>query len=242
MDYKVYLKTQKPINFYNICKIYQPSLDEILELNDNEFEQLLLPFVITIDSIENELSDDDKEQIKSLDIVLSSPEIISSLIKSLEYFCKDKVEFDEHGIFFGGYEGRLNNARINRDNFDELANIILEINARERPKKERIPEFKNDLQRDIWTKLQEGRKREAIKHQLKLEDILNYCEFGGTSYIPMDEILKWSLWRVMNCYKSIMGISGYKDSFSIYLISGEKSLIEGKHWTELIKLDYTPKE
>ena len=242
MDYKVYLKTQKIINFYDICKIHQPSIDEILDMNMNEFEQLLLPFVITIDSIENELSDEEKEQIKSFDIITSSPDIIGSLIKSLEYFCKSNVEFDDNGIFFGGYEGRLSEARLNRDNFDELATIILEINARERPKKERIPIFKNDLQRDIWTKIQEGRRREASKHQLKLEDILNYCEFGGNSYIPMDEILKWSLWRLMNCYKSIMGRSGYKDSFSIYLISGEKSLIEGKHWTELIKIDYTPKE
>lgn len=237
MDYKIYLKSQKPIKFYDVCKIYQPSFDDILEIGIPEFEQLLVPFIITVDSLSTELSEDEKEKIKSLDIIASSPEIVNSLFTSLEFFCRSKVLFDKDGLFFEGFDGRLN-----RDNFDEFAEIILEINARERPKKEHIPVFKNETQRDIWTKIQEGRKRYAQRNVLKLEDILNYCEFGGNSYIPIDEILKWSLWRIMNCYKSIMGISSYKDSFSIYLISGEKSLIEGKHWTELIKIDYKQNE
>jgi len=237
MDYKLYLKTQKPIKFYDICKIYQPSFDEILELGMQEFDKLLLPFIVTVDSLNIDIPDEEKEKIKSFDIVVGSREIADCFFTSLEFFSKSKIGFDEGGIFFEGFEGRLN-----KDNFDELAEIILEINARQRPTKERVPLFKNELQKDIWNKLQEGRRRDAQKNELKFEDVLNCCEFGGNSYIPVEEILRWSLWRIMSCYKSIMGISSYKDCFSIYLISGEKSLIEGKHWTELIKLDYKTKE
>jgi chaperonin cofactor prefoldin len=56
----------------------------------------------------------------------------------LKLIDKSKVEFDENGLFFGGYENKLKDCRLNRDNFDEFALIILEINARERPKKEKI--------------------------------------------------------------------------------------------------------
>ena len=151
---------------------------------------------------------------------------------NLEIIDFDKIE----GISFKDFEGKLN-----KDNFDELAEIILSICSRERPKIEKKV-FANERQRDIWEKLQEGRKRNAKKNELKLEDALNICEFGGKYHIPIEEILKWSLWRIINCYKSIMGISGYENSFSIFLVSGDKKLIENKHWTELIKLNYKHQE
>ena len=128
--------------------------------------------------------------------------------------------------------------RLNKTNFDEFAEIILKICGRERPKVEKKKVFANDVQRDIWAKLQAGRAKNASRNELKLEDVLNICEFGGKHYIPIEEIKKWSLWRITNCYKTIMGISSYEDSFSIYLISGEPDLIQGKHWSELIRLDY----
>ena len=234
--YNLYLKAQKPIKFYDVCIISQPSFEEILEFGIEEFEKLLLPYYITIDNISEELTDEQKEGIANFDLLCSSEEFMSYLISSLEFFCKAKIDFDDKGIFFKGFNGRLN-----RDNFDELANSILKICGRERQKTEKKV-FANDIQRDIWEKLQAGRKRFASKNELKLEDVLNVCEFGGKYHIPMEMIERWSLWRIINCYKTIMGIRSYEDSFSIYLISGEKDLIEGKHWTETIRIDYKPQE
>jgi hypothetical protein len=232
-DYKLYLKTQKPIPFYNVCKIFQPSIDEILDMEDDKFNKLLLPYCITVDSLEGDIPEEVKKEIASYDLVIRYKDIVPLLLKSLKYFTKSHLSFDEGGIFFEGFEGRLN-----RDNFDEFAKIILEICARERPKKEVMPTFKNERQRDIWTKIQEGRKRSAKRNELKLEDVMNFAQYGGDYYISRNEILSFTLWELINAYKSKIGMSNYKDSFDIYLISGEKSLIEGKHWTDLIKLDY----
>lgn len=234
----LYLKVQKPIKFYDVCIIHQPSLNEILEYNIEEFEKLLLPYYITLDNISEELTDEQKEGLTNFDLLRNSREFVSYLLMSLEFFCKSEIiDFDEKdGISFKGFNGRLN-----RNNFDELAEIILKICGRERPKVEKKV-FANERQRDIWEKLQEGRRRSAKRNELKLEDVLNICEFGGKYHIPIEEIIRWSLWGIINCYKTIMGISNYEDSFSIFLVNGNKDLIEDKHWTELIKLSYQSQE
>ena len=246
--YNIYLKAQKPIRFYDICLIHQPSFEGILdyEVVDGSgelkygieaFEKLLLPYYITLDNITEELTDEQKEGLTNFDLLCSSQEFMGYLFMSLEFFCKSDMDIDEEGtISFKGFKGKLH-----KNNFDEFAETILQICGRERQKVEKKV-FKNNIQRDIWEKLQAGRAKTASQNELKLEDVLNVCEFGGRYYIPMENIQKWSLWRIINCYKTIMGISSYEDSFSIYLINGEKELIEGKHWSELIKLSYKPKE
>jgi hypothetical protein len=228
---------QEPIDFHDICIIHQPSFGEILKYKIPKFEQLLLPYYITIDSLNVELSEEQKNQIKSFDIVMSSFGIVRLLYKSLKFFTKSRIRHDSYGLYMEGFKGRLN-----RDNFDEFAEIILDICARKRPEKEKIPVFANERQKDIWLKLQEGRKRNSRRNELRLEDVLQVCEYGGEYYISKDIIRSFTLWEIMNCYKAKVGMSNYKDSFSIYLISGEKSLIEDKHWTELIKIENMSKE
>lgn len=235
---KLYLKLQEPIKFHDVCEIHQPSFDEILKYGIHEFEKLIVPYSITLDNIQPELTKEQKEQLTNFDLLGYFTDIAEYLFLSFDFFCKSKYKIVQGGIVFEGYQGELN-----KDNFDEFAEIILEVCSRSRPKPERPPVFKSEkgtpeyeeaLRR--WNNLQEGRRRSQERNAVKLEDILNICEFGGNSYIPIEEIRKWSLWRIMNCYKSTLGISTYKDSFSLYLVSGEKSLIEDKHFTDLIKL------
>jgi hypothetical protein len=235
---KINLLMQEPIKFNDVCIIYQPTFDEILKYGVNEFDKLLLPYSITLDNINVELTEEQRKELKNFDLLGTSQEIIAQLFVSLEFFCRTKIDYDERGIIFEGFQGRLN-----RDNFDEFAELILEICSRSRPQPERVPQFKAEkgtpeyeeaLER--WKQLQEGRRRSQERNTVKMEDIINICEFGGNSYIPIEEIRKWSLWRIMNCYKSILGMSSYKDSFSIFLVGGDKALIEDKHWTDLIKV------
>lgn len=62
------------------------------------------------------------------------------------------------------------------------------------------------------------------------------CEFAGDYHIPMSEIMSWSLWRLINCYNNILEKQSYKDSFEIFLVSGDKNIIENKHWLDRIKI------
>lgn len=194
-----------------------------------KFENLLFPFCITVDAIQD-LTDEEKQGIKSFDILLSNPELAASLCQSLEFFCRNEIRFADGQIYVGDYRGGLN-----RDNFDEFADVVLEMSGRKRPVDE-SKKFKTEKAKAIWRKIKAGREREAQKNQLRLEDIINVCQYGGDYYISKDEIMNFTLWELMNCYKARLGVSNYKDTFAVYLVAGDKKLINGCHWTDLIKI------
>lgn len=227
MDIKLDLITQDPILFNEII-IYQPTFNDIKKYGTEQFNQLLLPFSLTFDILN---ISEEEQQNKNLfeDIILKDEMLFGLLILSLQYFCKtEDISFVENGI-------KVNEWILNKDNFDEFGEILLQICAREKMKIEKPPVFKNERQRDIWEKLQEGRRRSQKNEELQFYDILNIVEFGGKFHISIEIIKGWTLWRIMNAYKSIIGRDNYDSSFSIFLISGEQKLIE-KHWTQQIKV------
>ena len=236
MDYKLELVLQEPI-FYNGTNIYQPTISDIRQFGMDNFNELLLPYSLSMEMIEVNISEEEKNQFKIFDIVFQDTNMFNILITSLMFFCKtENISINENDI-------KINEFHLNRDNFEEFGDMILFINIRERPKPDLTPVFKAQKGTpeyedavNRWNNLQEGRRRKNKQHELSLCDMINICEFGGDYYIPIETIKNWTLWKLMTCYKSKLGMSNYKDSFSIYLISGEKSLIEDKHWTQQIKI------
>lgn len=227
----LYLEAQKQINFNNII-IHQISLDEILEYGVDKYNMLMLPFLLDIDDFD--IPDKDLIQgINIFDILTLENTTLTLLLDSISFFCKvDEIRFDEQKkiIYIGdGY--------IDRNNFAEFAEIILKINAKQKIKKEKPPANMSEKQKDIWDKLQKGRQRAAEKSQVNLEDLINTCQFGGSYYISMAEILQWTMWNIARCYKSILGKANFKELFDIYCVTGEKNLIENRHWTDLIKVN-----
>ena len=228
----VYLETQKQICFNDII-IYQPSLDEILEYDIDKYNMLILPFLLDKDDFkfeDNSLLQD----INIFDILILEPNL-GMLLESISFFCKtDKIGLDEQkGVLYIGEK----NGFINRDNFGEFAEIILQMNAKQKPEKETPPANMSEKQKEIWEKLHAGRQRASEKSQIDLSDLLNICQFGGQFFIPMSEILQWTLFNISRCYKSIIGKSNYQDLFDIYIVTGEDKLIKNQHWTDLIKIN-----
>jgi hypothetical protein len=226
MDIKLELVLQEPINFYGLT-VYQYSLKEISTIGFDYYNSLLLPYLLTWELLN--IPEDKVIDLKYFDILMVEQDLFDSLIKSLCLFCKtDNIKIQDENIF-------INDFILNRDNFDEFGQVILDINSREKPKIEKPPVFANDRQKDIWEKLQEGRKKNKKKEELQLCDILNIVEFGGKFHIPIETIKTWTLWKIMNAYKSILEKDNYDSSFSVYLVSGETKLIE-KHWTQQIRV------
>lgn len=227
----VYLEAQKPIKFNDIL-IYQITLDEILEYDIEKYNMLLLPFLIDVDDL-NIPEEVPVEDLNIFDIFTLNQDSFAILLDSISFFCKtNKVSFDEQKqtLYIGdGY--------INKDNFADFAKIILESNAKQKIQKEKPPKNMTDKQKDIWEKLQAGRKRAMEKSQIDLSDLINVCQFGGEYYIPMEDILQWTLWNISRCYKTILGKSSFSELFDIYCVTGEEKLIKNHHWTELIKVN-----
>jgi len=233
MDIYVNLELEEPINFQDVI-IKSPSISEVIRYGTEEYNRLLLPYIVSLDSLGVECTDEAKEGIKNFDIVCSNENMKNLLLESLKYFCETE------SIVEVGEGFKINDKLVlNRDNFDEFGGIILEINSRQKPKVEKPPVFKNDRQKDIWMKIQEGRKRGEKASELKLEDIINFCEFGGRYHIPTTEIKTWTMWKLMNCYKSIVNMSKYSDNFSVCLANGDISPIEGQHWTDLLRVKHS---
>lgn len=234
----VYLETQKPIKFNNII-IYQPSLDEILEYDIDKYNMLILPFLLDVNDfefIDNSLI----QNVNIFDILIlnSNSEIFRILLDSISFFCRtDEIGLDEQkGVLYIGDE------ILDRNNFSDFAEIILQLNAKQKPEKETPPANMTEKQKEIWEKLHAGRQRAYEKSQIDLSDLINICQFGGQYFIPMSEILQWTLFNISRCYKSIIGKSNYQDLFDIYIVTGEEKLIKNQHWTDLIKINNNKEE
>ena len=225
----VYLEAQKPIKFNDIL-IYQITLDEILDYNMEKYNMLLLPFLVDVDDLN---IPEEVQDINIFDILTVNSENLSMLLDSISFFCKtNEIAFDEQKqvLYIG-------NGYIDKNNFADFSKVILESNSKQKVQKEKPPKNMTARQKDIWDKLQEGRKRAMEKSQIDLSDLINVCQFGGDYYIPMSDILQWTLWNISRCYKTILGKSSFRELFDIYCVTGEEKLIKNHHWTELIKVN-----
>ena len=228
-DYNLELIRQKPINYHNLL-FYPISFGYICDnIGLDIFDSLLVPFLITKDCLK--MSDEELEQIDLFnDIILKDQGMLSSVAIALQLFCKceDIYKRDNELLLkFNDKEPFV----INNGNFEDICQIIMKMNGKEKIKVEKPPKNMSERQRDVWEKLQAGRKRENEKNTVHIYDMLNVCEFGGNYHIPIEEIENWTLWKIMNCYKARVNMKTYDDSLHICLVSGDgKSISDKNHW------------
>ena len=141
-------------------------------------------------------------------------EKVSRLDNQINLYLKDNIKFV-----------------VTKDNFEDICQIIMKMNGKEKLKVEKPPKNMSDRQRDVWEKLNAGRKRENSKNTVHIYDMINICEFGGHYHIPIEEIENWTLWKIINCYKARVDMKTYDDSLKICLVSGDgKSISDKNHW------------
>ena len=228
-DYNLELIRQKPINYKDLL-FYPISFGYICDnIGLDVFDSLLVPFLITKDCLK--MRDEELEQIDLFnDIILKDQGMLSSVAITLQLFCKceDIYKRDNELLLkFNEKEPFV----INDGNFDDICQIIMKMNGKDKIKVEKPPKNMSERQRDVWEKLQAGRKRENEKNTVHIYDMLNVCEFGGNYHIPIEEIENWTLWKIMNCYKARVNMKTYDDSLHICLVSGDgKSISDKNHW------------
>lgn len=225
------LLTGDDIKFQEIT-IHQPTFREIREIGIDAYNQIMMPYSLTVECFKEF---DGKENINLFeDILLKDKSTVSCLAYSLQILTKSKdiLLYQDHlELVFEDESDEKKSFNVTKDNFDELSEIVLKINANKKVEIEKPPSNMSKKQRDVWEKLQSGRKREASKNEVHLFDILNICEFAGRYHIQISEMMNWTLWRIMNCYKAILNIRTYDDNLKICLVSGDGKSISGKnHW------------
>lgn len=231
-NYYLELIRQKPIHYKEL--VFHPvSFGYICDhLGLEMFHQILIPFCITKESLQvpdEELASCDLFE----DILLKDQGMLTCIALTIQLFCKtDDVRKKENAILvFTDPDQPDSYFTIDKDNFEDICEIILLMNGKEKIKARKQPKAMSNKQREIWEKLQEGRRKEDSKNEVHIYDMLNVCEFGGSYRIPVDEMENWTLWKIMNCYKARMNMKAYDDSLKICLVSGDAKSISGdNHW------------
>ena len=229
-DYFLELKRQQPIN-YNGLIIYPITFGYICDnIGLPKFNTLFIPFVLTKECFDNKDITIDSFNLFE-DIILKDENLLISFVSIITLFCKcSDIKLSNNNsllLFFNNKESFV----IDKNNFEDISEIIRKICGKEKIEIEVPPKNMTPRQKDVWEKLQIGRKKENKKNEVHIYDMLNICEYGGNYRIPQKDLDNMTLWNIKNCYKSIVDIKTYNDSLKICLVSGEGKNISGNnHW------------
>jgi hypothetical protein len=237
------------VNKENKVYVHQPLVSDIVDIGEDEFNTLILPYVLTTESVFNGVENEEEliERFHFFDLFFIKTNEEKSLLdnvfggkKSLEFLEETLMFFlkaDEIRILENRQKVVVNNSYlIDKDEFDKIRKAIQAVVGRKDVEVEKPPKNMSKRQKDIWFKLQKGRKRKAERDAIYLQDIINFSAYGGSSFIPFDRIDKMTYFQLQNTYKSVLG----KDSFNVgmgYKLSEKFEVKEDiKHWTETLKI------
>jgi hypothetical protein len=242
--YNINLLLNEPINFHNICTIYPPTIKDILKFRIDEYSKLFIPLTASLDMFD--IPEEDKANFKNFDLLFIQPKLNDFLMKAFEkpylillqetikFFCRSEtvISYEEERIYFGFNKTKY----IDRNNYDEFSDLIFCFSTKEKPRKDDIPEFKSEQQKELWLKTMAGRQRNAQKFAINLESLINQVMYGGRSHINHEEILKMNIWMLNNAYKAILDVDIYYSNFKQYLAGAEPQKLDLTHWTQKLKI------
>lgn len=230
-------------------KVHQPKINIIVDYGESEFGDMALPFIITTESVFNGLENEEEliskyhifelffvkidEEKNLLDSVFGGRSSLEVLKNSLEFF----LQTDNIRILENRMKVLINDSYImGNEEFDTIRKAIQAVTNRKDVEVEKPPKNMTKRQKDIWLKLQKGRKRTAERNAIYLQDIINFVSFGGSSYISTEQIDNMTYYYLHNAYKSIVGIDTYNISMQYKLSQKYDVKDEIKHWTETLKI------
>ena len=259
MNVKGLLELELPIPFYDICTIYPINIETLLlKSGDSKFNQLFTPYVLSkddfgIDIFDFLLNQPEYKQlfIESIKLLIREDNVLTLKDMLIQYL-KDKnsyadllekmfKEYSDINKFIDDKNCIVINENkfVTKSNFEEFVNIVRTVQEIHPPKKEEEPKFKSEEGRKRWLELKKSREEfKKNDNSMSLENIINVVQFGKDSYIPSDQIRKWSMWKLINAYTSILSKDGYDKSFSATTSgfgSTDKEALK-KHWSELLKV------
>lgn len=238
-----------PLDKESDIYVQQPTIHEIVDLGEDGFNELVMPYILTSEAVFNGVDGSEElmsrfdiydlfftkveENVFVLDNVFGGKSALGVLKESLRFFLKtDDIEFLPHVRKIA-----INSKYVmDKKEFMQVRKLIQGVCNRQDMSVEKPPNNMTERQKGIWKKLQKGRRRRAEKDAVYLQDMINYISFGGTTYIPLDEIDRMKYYQLTNAYKSIMG----KDAFHIgmgYKLSQKFDIKDDvKHWVEALKI------
>lgn len=228
--------------------VRQPMISEIVDMGENGYNELVMPFTLTSEAVFNGLENEEElvakfdiydlyfaqteENVFVLDNVFGGKSALGVLKDSLSYFLQtDDIEFLIHRKKI-----RIGEYLVDREEFMEIREAIQGVSNRQDMQVEKTPKNMTERQKGIWKKLQKGRRRKAEKDAIYLQDMINYVSFGGVAYIPLDQIDRMTYYQFSSAYKSVMGVDAFRIGMGYKLSQKFDVKDDVKHWTESLKI------
>lgn len=237
-----YFITGLPINLGDMGIIYQPTIEELLTIGFTN-KEIVQPFLLNIGLLVEDENSEILKVLKDFDMFfLASNGMLEVLIKSLAILYKtNNIKVSE--------DKRLEDKKIiiedkffiDRNNYDKLSEIILQMFFVERPKKQEEEKvyLPTEKHKQIWQKMQNKKKKKALKEQMNLCDIINVVCHGNT-FIPYEQVRKFTYYQLINSYKTLMKIENYKEFTQFKLSPKFEVKNDMKHWITEVKISKVP--
>lgn len=157
-------------------------------------------------------------------------ELIQLLKNSIDFIfkCDCKILYEYQAF-------QLNDEQfITRLNYEQICDIILKTNACEKSKIDEPPTFENERQRDVYYKLQQGRRRNSEKNKLGIKQLLNIV-MVYTKYQINDIIKNMTIYQLFNTYSSLSTEDGYKLNLTWIPVVADIKKLDLEHWSTKLK-------
>lgn len=171
------------------------------------------------------------EKVKLLDFIIMGVEDKESLITSMEIIfslvCQKDVKFIVEGESYGFLVD--NNNIINKENYDEIRNIIMKQNVLLQPKT-----FKNKLVQEWANKILESKSKNSIK--ISFEDKVNTIHV--ITGIPYSLLAEQTIYQIEFDFERILKLKSYESDVSFKCAGAESVNIN--HFAESFNLYESP--
>ena len=224
-DLKLKLILGLPIEI-NKIKIHSVKVKDIAEFGYLKYNQALK--IISADSFEIKKILDSKESISPFEFVvisvMSSVEIRILTEDFLSLVLSDKTEFSEEKLCFnvGKYE-------LNKDNFDEIVNIICKRNGASKNEKD-LGKPSNEKARKILERrnLARSKLKKSGENGFDLADLVSFLSI----YFDTSTLLNLDIYQLTDRFTRIIKKENYDISVDSLIHGANKSDLDLKHWSE----------
>lgn len=225
------LMFNEPILLDGVGNLIQPKIAEISKMGNENYFNLLLPFLITNDNI--------GEQFKGIDVydfffLDGNTLLVQQIAVCLNILFKQDIGYEVKNGRFVFKVGEV--GVVCKENFGTLQDVVRKINCVKLPSPKKLPKNMTPEKLRIHEKMKFHRNRRAKLDEPTFKEIVNTVMHKGKSFIPYDVVANFTYYQLINSYQVIVGLSNY-DEYLGYKLSSKYELKEDMpHWQKIIKM------
>ena len=166
------------------------------------------------------------EDITIFDVFTIIPEMTETLRKAMSFFMTEKIEWSAKDKCFYTFEDDKVVGQVNRDNYGELQEVILQLNYINLSKRTRpITNHTTEKSKELWEKAQQYLKQEGKKQvedkKMNLGNVISKLCIAGAGYNLLniydltifqlyDQFFQYGYMRAMNLNDMVFSNHGGK--------------------------------